>query len=121
MLAAAGLQALDDFERGILVRDHELMKRLVCGLADLPFLEVPLEANIHTNILFVNVVGGILNANYISRRCRDNGIYISAWSPTLIRMVIHRDIQSSDIQKVIEVFRTLECITTDFDIQFKRR
>lgn len=111
VLAAAGLQALDDFERGILARDHELTKELVRGLADLPFLKVPPEEDIHTNILFVNVVGGVLNADYISRKCWENGICISAWSPTLLRMVVHRDIQPEDIQRVIEVFRQLDRIT----------
>ena len=107
ILAAAGLQAIDDFERGILARDHELTKELARGLSKLPFLEVPSEADIHTNILFVNVLEDILNADYILDKCLENGIYISVWSPTLIRMVVHRDIQTEDIQRVIDVFHRI--------------
>lgn len=53
MLAAAGMQALDDFENGMLVKDHDRALYLAFRLADLPGLTVDVET-VNTNIVLVS-------------------------------------------------------------------
>lgn len=108
VLAAAGLQALNDFENGLLFKDHELTKILAQALEKLPYLNV--DANkVQTNIIFANLKENLpFDANYISEFCKTNGILISAWSPKLIRFVVHRNIEEEDILKVIDVLQKIK-------------
>jgi hypothetical protein len=52
-MAAAGLQALDDFGKGMLKDDHERAQIIAHRLAELPGLNVDVEA-VDTNIVLVN-------------------------------------------------------------------
>jgi threonine aldolase len=38
----------------------------------------------------------------ISNMFRSRGVLVSAWSPLLLRMVIHRDINDNDIEYIIQ-------------------
>ena len=53
ILAAAGLQALDDFERGMLNKDHERAIAIAEKLAELPGLTVDVDV-VDTNIILVS-------------------------------------------------------------------
>jgi threonine aldolase len=119
ILAAAGLQALDDFESGILNLDHIHAKRLKNCLTPIDstlfFLESPLfhvRNQVDTNILFIEI--GHYDktqdpAAFTSTICRlfkERGILVSYWSPLLLRMVLHRDILEEDILRVIEAIQS---------------
>jgi threonine aldolase len=104
ILAAAGLVALDDFSfDGVLVKDHERTRVLAEGLricCDGCFS----VRNFDTNILFLDLVLEV-DASAICKLLKVHGVFVSAWSPTLLRMVVHRDIDDSGIQKTLEAFR----------------
>jgi threonine aldolase len=111
ILGAAGLKAIDDFEDGILVKDHIRCQKLVRGIKDLPLFEV--VEPIHTNIIFMNIVS-IKNPNTIctcsesiTRLAKERGILFSVWGPSLIRLVIHRDISDADIYSTITFFKEI--------------
>lgn len=53
-MAAAGLQALDDFENGMLKDDHDRAQIIAKKLSELPGLNVDVES-VDTNIVLVNI------------------------------------------------------------------
>lgn len=53
LLAAAGLQALDDFEKGMLKDDHDRALIIAKRLSELPGLNVDVQS-VDTNIVLVN-------------------------------------------------------------------
>jgi threonine aldolase len=121
ILAAAGLVALDDFERGVLRDDHRKAAELVRGISDIPNFEPynPIE----TNIVFIKIHPLCLppnpNSQSILQRIRDvtadtmvekmkeKGVFISAWAPDLIRLVFHRDLNDEDVSIIINGFRDI--------------
>jgi len=106
IIAAAGLQALDDFENKILVKDHILTKKFAEGLLRIPYLTIDLSS-VQTNIIFVTVQRDI-HAEYIREHLKEHNIFISVWNKHLFRIVVHRDIQLNDIQKVLNVLTKLQ-------------
>jgi len=108
ILGAAGLKAIDDFERGILIQDHIRTLKLVDGLKSLSFLKV--RESIQTNIIFADIVSKYfcINSNVISNMLKEKGILISVWNPMLIRIVVHRDISDLDIEKTIKAFEEID-------------
>jgi threonine aldolase len=111
ILGAAGLQAIEDFKNGILVNDHKRAFTLAHALRNLTSIRFH---DFQTNIIFADILlydkkwnCGQISSN-ISTLLKENGIYVSAWSPLLIRMVIHRDISDEDIEKTIKAFKELE-------------
>jgi threonine aldolase len=111
ILGAAGLKAIDNFEEGILVKDHIRCQKLVDGIKYLSFFKV--MEPIHTNIIFINIVSRN-NSNNISicsetitQLASERGILLSAWAPFLIRLVIHRDINDADIDNTIIFFKEI--------------
>ena len=106
ILGAAGLIALNDFESGILILDHLRTLQLAEGLRKIPFLK--LQDQIHTNIIFAEVMDEKWNASLLSEKLKEKGICISAWTPRLIRLVVHRDIYDEHIIKIIQAFQELE-------------
>jgi threonine aldolase len=105
ILAAAGMVAIDDFESGILHKDHHHARQLADGIKDISGIRIQND-KIDTNILFIRT---LLNENYNAYTIKDllrvKGILVSAWSDHLIRIVIHRDISDEDIMKTIQEFQ----------------
>lgn len=108
VLAAAGLVGLDDFEKGILKSDHKRTKQIVNEIIDMPAFML-MSPIVETNILFLEILKG--NANDIENLLRNTyGIIISVWSPKLIRIVVHRDIDDEMIERTIQVLRIVSRI-----------
>lgn len=101
ILAAAALVAVDDFENGILKIDHDHIKMIAneVSLCD-GFTPQPV---VETNILFIDVKD---DASKIVDYFKEHNILIGAWSTNLLRIVVHRNITSEDIQHVISVFKS---------------
>ena len=109
IIASAGLVALDDFEYGgILIKDHERTRVLADGLTSCKAFEV---RKFDTNILFLDIVLKNLssdickNSSDVCKLLKVHDVFVSAWSPFLLRIVVHRDIDDSGIQHTIEAFR----------------
>lgn len=101
VLAAAGIVALDDFESGILQKDHVLAMWLAQALDDIPLFEV---YAVETNIIFADVKTD--NKMWASM-LRNRGVIVSQWEPFLMRIVVHRDIDDAGIEFAIEQFKHL--------------
>ena len=100
MLAAAALHALDHhIDR--LADDHALAQRLAAGLAGVPGLQV--EAP-HTNIVFVDLVGGArdrsadLLAHLAAHGVRATGLY-------RLRFVTHLDVDATGVDHAVSAIR----------------
>jgi threonine aldolase len=103
VLAAAGLVGLDDFEKGIIREDHRRTKQIVDEIANMPAFHL-MSPIVETNILFLELLNG--NANDVANLLKETyGIIISVWSPKLIRIVVHRDINDEMIERTIEVLK----------------
>lgn len=109
ILAAAGLIALDDFESGILLNDHKRAIQLAKSIESMKSFE--LLTQVETNILFIKIVfhnnmhlntetGTI--SSHVSCILKGKGVLVSAWSPELLRIVIHRDINNEDVEFMIQ-------------------
>lgn len=114
ILGAAGLKALDDFESGILIKDHIRTLNLAKGLKNIKFLK--LQDNIQTNIFFADIIlnNKNLNSQVISTMLKEKGVCISAWAPMLIRIVVHRDINDEDIEKTIKAFEEVDKLIENY-------
>lgn len=108
ILGAAGLKALDDFETGILIIDHIRTFKLADSLKNISFLKV--RENIQTNIIFAVIVSNNknINAQVIYDMLKEKEIIISVWSPMLIRLVVHRDINDMEIDKTFTAFKEID-------------
>jgi len=96
VLAAAALVALE--ERGRLAEDHALARRLADGLARIPGLALPYGCD--TNIVIFVVPEGASAADW-ARRFRDRGVLCAAYPGEEIRMVTHRDVGPSDVERAL--------------------
>ena len=93
VLAAAGLHALDDHvER--LADDHELAAALGERLA--PVVEVQ---RVSTNMVYAGLPGGA----ELKRHLEDRNIVIASPGP-VTRLVVHRDIEPGDVERVGAAF-----------------
>jgi threonine aldolase len=100
VLAAAGLVALDDFEAGILTKDHERAQRLASAIQAIPGFR--LYKPVDTNILFV-----CTQEEETAKKLRDKGVLAIQWEPRQLRLVVHRDIDDSGIDKAIQAFQEI--------------
>ena len=105
ILGAAGMKALDDFENGILVKDHLFTQHLIDNIKILKSFRV--HKNVQTNIIFIDIIlydkswnKEEISSN-ISKILKSKNVLVSAWAPLLLRLVIHRDITYTDIQYTI--------------------
>jgi threonine aldolase len=111
IVGAAGLQALDDFETGILLYDHIRTLNLARALKKYKSFKVH---EVQTNIIFADIVVYDKSWNkdhvssHINKLLTQKGVCISAWAPLLIRIVVHRDINDDDIEKTIQVFKEVD-------------
>jgi threonine aldolase len=104
ILAAAGLIGLDDFGKGVLQYDHERTRRIVNEMAKLPLYRIT-SPIVETNIIFFEVLVGTSYDFVEMLKTRD--ILVSAWTPKLVRLVVHRDIDDEMIHYVINVLKII--------------
>ena len=112
MLGAAGLKALDDFEAGILAIDHTHCQRIADAFYWKYDVWCEIDEKIDTNILFIKIkkienAKIDYNASKIANMFRKKNIIVSIWSPTLLRMVFHRDLTEKDIEHIEEAVHSI--------------
>jgi threonine aldolase len=107
VLAAAGLVGLDDFAAGILQLDHFRTRRIVNEIDNMRSFQL-MTPVVTTNILFLVVLHG--NSYLVEDMLRERNVLISVWSHNLIRIVIHRDIDDTMIDKVIVALKDVSDI-----------
>jgi threonine aldolase len=101
VLAAAALVGLNDFEAGILKEDHKRTQKLAAALNECSIFKLDLSI-IESNMVFVTVIKDNV-AGDVCKALKERGVFASAWSPTLIRFVCHRDQTDADIDFAINV------------------
>ena len=104
VLGAAAMQALDDFEvdDGALLReDHRRAAEIAAAIGRLRIFLLPRLADEtvkKTNIVFFRTV----DAEVVRDRLRERGVLVSVWSPGLLRIVVHRDVDDDGVRRTIE-------------------
>lgn len=96
ILASAGIYALDNHIKDLKI-DHLLCKLLTKELKKLKTIKV---ISNHTNMIFIKTK----NEEKLIAYLKKHNILISGYG--LLRIVIHRDITSKDIKKVINTFNS---------------
>ena len=96
VLAAAGMQALDDYEEGeggrVIADDHRRASELARRFAEAGF-EIA-NPRVDTNVVFVRVPDG----SAFCAALEAAGVLASAWAPDLIRLVTHRDVTDAGVE-----------------------
>jgi threonine aldolase len=106
ILGAMGLVALDDFDNGILLSDHIRSRKIVYTIALLESFKLRYTAL--TNIIFIDILSydKTWKKEEISTKVallfREKGILVSAWSPEVIRIVLHKDITDIHVDYIIK-------------------
>lgn len=104
ILAAAGLQAIADYEAGILVPDHHKARLLANAIAGISGFSVTLDA-VETNIVLVNVDGEGGDPTTVAALLKERNILALPFGLRSVRLVTHRDIQDEDVDVVVTAFR----------------
>jgi len=110
ILAAAGLLSL---ERMVdrLAEDHANARTLAEAVAVMPALAVDL-ASVQTNIVIIRVDRGdrprsVAATDELVKGCAARKVKIHAMSPTAIRCVTHKDVDTEDVRRAVDAFREL--------------
>jgi threonine aldolase len=100
MLAAAAIYALDhQYDR--LADDHANARAMADALTGIPGVEVVAP---DTNIVMVDLVAS-QSVSEIVAATRAQGVLVSEWSATRIRLVTHIDVNAHDCLRAAEVLR----------------
>lgn len=85
-----------------LKEDHRLTKILAEKISSLKELKVD-PHNISTNMIFLDTEDLNVSSQDFLDECSRQGVLLFPWLPTVVRAVIHRDIEEDQIQKASEV------------------
>lgn len=101
-LAAACRYAMDHHIERLII-DHQHVKQLADTLSSLPWVSNVMEPQ--TNILIFSVVPEV---NQVLWELKNAGVLCTQFGPREIRMVIHLDISTEMIYRVVEVLKSLQ-------------
>lgn len=105
ILAAAALVSLHGMvER--LADDHAMARRLAQGLADIPGIEFD-PATVETNIVVFRLRAGLPAYPPFIAGLKQRGVLVSQLTPDTVRMVTHRHIDASSVDKALSEVRYL--------------
>ncbi|KAK8514530.1 hypothetical protein V6N12_057431 [Hibiscus sabdariffa] len=103
-ICAAALVALQE-NLGKLEHDHKNAKILAEGLNQIKGLRVNVAA-VETNIVIFDVAeGSKITAEKLSKLLAEHGIFVMPRGPSRMRMVLHHQISSSDVQYTLSCFQ----------------
>jgi threonine aldolase len=100
ILAAAALHAMDHHVAR-LADDHRRARRLADGFQRAPGARV-IEPD--TNIVFVDLEPGALDARAVVKALAERGVRMSAYGPRRVRAIAHLDVDDAGIERAIEAF-----------------
>ena len=100
VIAAAAAVALETRER--LGEDHLLAQQLGEGIAA-RFPEAVSLDQVQTNMVLVHGGGLPVEISEFQSRLADSGVLVGSISPRTLRFVTHRDVNSNDVDRVLEV------------------
>lgn len=104
-LAAAGLVALEN-QINPLKKDHQLTQELAQGLGNIEGIKLNLH-QIKTNIIFFKLNHPVMTPDNFINTLDCRGIKILMIEPGVFRTVLHRDISSDQVKKVVYTIRDL--------------
>jgi threonine aldolase len=105
ILAAAAIYAIDrNVDR--LKEDHKKAKHFAASIKHLKQLALTID-DIDTNMVFLNVARTGKSQGEIIRLLRDNGILVTPERSTAIRIVTHLDVSFDQMERAIDIFRSL--------------
>jgi threonine aldolase len=105
VLAAAGLQALDDFEAGVLGTDHRRARHIAEGLSGIPGVEVD-PAVVDSNIVLVHLKQEVEGPAVFAAALREeHEVLVMPFGPRTLRLVTHRDLVEEDVTTVVWAFK----------------
>lgn len=105
LLAAAGHFALDH-NISSLVDDHRRAKTLAQVCASIAPTTID-PTTVETNIVGLELQGAAQSAAQFASSARERGLWISALGPTFVRLVTHRDINDSQIERASSILQDL--------------
>ena len=85
-----------------LAEDHRLTKLLAEKLAQRPELGID-PASVETNMIFIDLGGLGLDVAEFETKCRERGLLLLAFPPSMARMVVCRNANESEIRKAAEI------------------
>lgn len=106
ILAAACIYALDHHLKD-LKKDHDRIRRLAGSWSEVAGVEIDPET-VRTNILIVDVGSTRWSAPEWVQLLKENGVLSSPFSNRHVRMVTHRDLAESDIDRACEIIQTVK-------------
>jgi threonine aldolase len=118
VLAAAGIESLKDFFDGVIKGDHNRTQIIATEMRKMQAFKI--SENIDTNIIFSEIVSynKIWEKNSVSTKVADilkgKRVLVSAWSPFLMRLVIHRDINDEEVLVIINALKEVSDFLTNF-------
>ena len=105
ILAAAGIYAIENnLDR--MAEDHERAKKLANCLDSFEGVNVNLDVT-ETNIVIAEFDTDIYSVEKVNAALQKNGVYAIPFSSTKIRFVTHLDLQESDIDLAIDIFKNV--------------
>jgi threonine aldolase len=102
-IAAAGLVALEHNVKR-LAQDHALARSLATGLDGLGGLRCP-PAEVHTNLVFVELPAGPVDAALLSQRLAGEGVLAMPLGARKLRFVTHLDLGPADVERAVAACR----------------
>jgi threonine aldolase len=105
ILAAAGHFALDH-NIPTLAEDHRKAKILAQACNASVSMTID-PTTVQTNIVGLDLTGSIQSAADFAASAREKGVWISALGPTFVRLVTHRDISDSQIERASDILQDL--------------
>ncbi|MCD6507343.1 aminotransferase class I/II-fold pyridoxal phosphate-dependent enzyme [Candidatus Poribacteria bacterium] len=101
VIAAAGIVALTEMiDR--LVEDHENAKLLAQKLSHLPKIRINPE-KVQTNMVMVDLSELGISAEEFARRAQEEGVKVSCYGPSIVRLVTHKDVTRDQVLKAADI------------------
>lgn len=104
VLAGAGLQALEDFDQGVLSVDHRRARSIAQGLSEVSGLRVD---PVDTNIVLVHIDGALAPSTIFAAKLQEQGVKVLPRGAYSMRIVTHRDLSEEDVPAVVAAFRSV--------------
>ena len=105
IIAAAALYAVENnFER--MAEDHQNAKRLAAGIRTISGLKLT-PPEVDTNLVIFKVAPSLFPVTSFAERLKQQGLLVGTFGRDNVRLVTHLDVDTSDVDRAIEILRSV--------------